>query len=101
MDHGSAVAAGDPCEAAVSRLETTLRAAVHEVHVDVAAFKQRTERRVEEACHACTEPLSRALAALRQENRLLSRRMDALAALVDGLVTAANNNHTATGANTW
>ena len=72
----------------MSRLERTLRAAVHEVHVDVSVFKQRTERRTAEACRAATQPLGQEVQRLTEENRQLRERLDALERLVDGLLVA-------------
>eukprot|EP00063_Salmo_salar_P017698 XP_013992533.1 PREDICTED: smoothelin-like protein 2 isoform X3 [Salmo salar] len=90
MDTSTPVlAAGDKvcdktvCEA-LGHLEATLAAAVRELHVDVSAFKQGVERRVDEACQA-QGPLAEALQRLTQENLQLRSQLEVLVCLMEGL----------------
>ncbi|KAM7397562.1 hypothetical protein PAMA_005732 [Pampus argenteus] len=75
-------------EAAVSealvQFNATLQAAVREVHVDVSAFKQRIEQRMEEMC-VSNKPLAEAVSTLQEENLQLRAKLEALSRLVEGL----------------
>ncbi|XP_070290118.1 smoothelin-like protein 2 [Salvelinus sp. IW2-2015] len=95
---------GETVCAALARYEATLRDAVCEIHVDVSAFKQGVERRLEEAtAHPSEGPLGRAVAQLQQENRQLRSQLEALTRQVElltgtvcdrgALMTNNNNNH--------
>lgn len=85
-DQGEAMEA--PQEAVVSQVlvqfQSTLQAAVSEVHVDVSAFKQRIEQRIEELCVSNT-PLAEAVSRLQEENQQLREKLEALGRLVEGL----------------
>ncbi|XP_012722057.2 smoothelin-like protein 2 isoform X1 [Fundulus heteroclitus] len=85
---------GDP-EATVSQalveFRATLEAAVREVHVDVSAFKQRMEQRVDEL-RLSQRPLSKAVTRLQEENQQLRAKLAALGHLVEGLVGARRRN---------
>ncbi|CAL9685111.1 unnamed protein product [Knipowitschia caucasica] len=75
----------DPLVAqALAQFQCTLQAAVREVHVDVSAFKQRVERRIEDvsASHA---PLTEAVSRLQEENQQLRVKLEALSRMVEGL----------------
>uniref|UniRef100_A0AAZ3RA25 Calponin-homology (CH) domain-containing protein n=1 Tax=Oncorhynchus tshawytscha TaxID=74940 RepID=A0AAZ3RA25_ONCTS len=95
---------GETVCAALARYEATLRDAVCEIHVDMSAFKQGVERRLEEAtAHPSEGPLGRAVAQLQQENRQLRSQLEALTRQVElltgtvcdrgALMTNNNNNH--------
>ncbi|KAJ7990277.1 hypothetical protein DPEC_G00298650 [Dallia pectoralis] len=89
MDGGATrTAEGDESVcAALARYEATLRDAVREIHVDVSAFKQGVERRLDEAdAHAGDGPLGRIVAQLQQENRLLRGQLEALTRQVELLM---------------
>ncbi|KAJ0062223.1 hypothetical protein NL108_018604, partial [Boleophthalmus pectinirostris] len=77
-----------PQDPAVTRalvhFESTLQAAVREVHVDVSAFKQRMEQRVEEML-VSQAPLADAVSRLQEENQQLRAKLEALSRLVEGL----------------
>ncbi|XP_071388972.1 smoothelin-like protein 2 [Centroberyx affinis] len=73
---------------ALGRFKATLQAAVSEVHVDVSAFKQRMEKRMDEVCKS-SGPLAEAVARLQEENRQLRGQLDALGLLVEGLASGA------------
>lgn len=75
---------GETVCAALARYEATLRDAVCEIHVDVSAFKQGVERRVDEACQA-QGPLAEALQRLTQENLQLRSQLEVLVCLMEGL----------------
>uniref|UniRef100_A0A096MDT9 Smoothelin-like protein 2 n=1 Tax=Poecilia formosa TaxID=48698 RepID=A0A096MDT9_POEFO len=91
-------------EGAVSRalagFRATLDAAVREVHVDISAFKQQVEHRMDEL-RASSRPLSDAVARLQEENLQLRARLDALSRAVGELAGArgpssnifTENNH--------
>lgn len=66
------------------QFKATLQAAVKEVHVDVSAFKQRIERRIEEMCLS-NEPLAEAVTKLQEENQQLRAKLEALNRLVESL----------------
>lgn len=66
------------------QFKTTLQAAVQEVQVDVRAFKQRIEVRMEELC-ASSGPLAGAVAKLQEDNRQLRAKLEALGRLVESL----------------
>ncbi|XP_041733438.1 smoothelin-like protein 2 isoform X2 [Coregonus clupeaformis] len=94
---------GETVCAALARYEATLRDAVREIHVDVSAFKQGVERRLEGAtAHTSEGPLGRAVAQLQQENRQLRSQLEALTHQVElltgsvcdrgALMTNNNNN---------
>ncbi|XP_059208122.1 smoothelin-like protein 1 [Centropristis striata] len=70
---------------ALVHIRATLQAAVREVHVDVSAFKQRLEQRVEELC-VSNGPLAEAVNRLQEENLQLRAKLEALNRLVEGLV---------------
>lgn len=69
---------------ALVQFNATLEAAIREVHVDVSAFKQRMEQRVEELC-VSNGPLAEAVTRLQEENLQLRAKLDALSRLVEGL----------------
>ncbi|TMS14245.1 Smoothelin-like protein 2 [Larimichthys crocea] len=69
---------------ALVQFKATLQAAVREVHVDVSAFKQRIEQRIEELCIS-NGPLASAVARLQEENLQLRAKLEALSCLVEGL----------------
>ncbi|XP_073335929.1 uncharacterized protein [Pagrus major] len=69
---------------ALVQFKTTLQAAIKEVHVDVSAFKQRIEQRIEELCIS-NGPLAGAVTKLQEENVQLRAKMEALSRLVEGL----------------
>ncbi|XP_047462879.1 smoothelin-like protein 2 [Mugil cephalus] len=69
---------------ALVQFEATLQAAVREVHVDVSAFKQRIEQRIEELCTS-NGPLAEAVTRLQDENQQLRAKLDALGRLVESL----------------
>ncbi|TKS83218.1 Smoothelin-like protein 2 [Collichthys lucidus] len=69
---------------ALVQFKATLQAAVREVHVDVSAFKQRIEQRIEELCIS-NGPLASAVARLQEENLQLRAKLEALSRLVEGL----------------
>ncbi|XP_068571730.1 smoothelin-like protein 2 [Cebidichthys violaceus] len=69
---------------ALAQFRATLQAAVREVHVDVSAFKQRTEQRIEELCIS-NGPLAEAVTRLQEENLQLRSKMEVLSRLVEGL----------------
>ncbi|XP_072303142.1 uncharacterized protein [Eucyclogobius newberryi] len=77
-----------PQDAAVSQalvqFESTLQAAVREVHVDVSAFKQRIEQKIEDVC-VSQAPLAEAVSRLQEENQHLRAKLEALSRLVEGL----------------
>ncbi|KAM3601334.1 uncharacterized protein V6R79_010874 [Siganus canaliculatus] len=87
-------------EAAVSQalvqFQTTLQAAVSEVHVDVSAFKQRIEQRVEEL-YVANGPLAGAVTRLQEENLQLRAKLEALSRLVEGLAGAKQDKGPAEG----
>lgn len=69
---------------ALVQFQTTLHAAVREVHVDVSAFKQRVEQRIEDMCLS-HGPLAEAVTRLQEENLQLRAKLEALSRLVEGL----------------
>ncbi|GLD46405.1 smoothelin-like protein 2 [Lates japonicus] len=69
---------------ALVQFKATLQAAVREVHVDVSAFKQRIEQRIEELCIS-NGPLAEAVSRLQEENLQLRAKLDGLSRLVEGL----------------
>lgn len=69
---------------ALSQFQATLQAAVREVHMDVNAFKQRMEQRVDELC-VSNRPLAEAVKRLQEENLQLRAKLEALSLLVEGL----------------
>lgn len=66
------------------QFEATLQAAITEVHVDISAFKQRTEQRIEELCIS-NRPLSEAVSRLQEENLQLKAKLETLSRIVEGL----------------
>lgn len=66
------------------QFKTTLQAAVQEMQVDVRAFKQRIELKMEELCASCG-PLAGAVAKLQEDNRQLRAKLEALGRLVESL----------------
>ncbi|XP_027886588.1 smoothelin-like protein 2 isoform X1 [Xiphophorus couchianus] len=93
-------------EGAVSRalagFRATLDAAVREVHVDVSAFKQQVEHRMDELW-ASSRPLSDTVARLQEENLQLRTRLDALSRAVGELAGARGpeNGHNEAGPPDW
>ncbi|XP_072231672.1 uncharacterized protein [Leuresthes tenuis] len=69
---------------ALVNFQATLQAAVSEVHVDVSAFKQRIEQRIDELCIS-NRPLAEAVTQLQEENLQLRAKLEALSRLVEGL----------------
>ncbi|XP_041863693.1 smoothelin-like protein 1 [Melanotaenia boesemani] len=69
---------------ALVQFKATLQAAVREVHVDVSAFKQRIEQRIDELC-ICNGPLAEAVTRLQEENLQLKAKLEALSRLVEDL----------------
>lgn len=69
---------------ALDQFKATLQAAVKEVQVDVRAFKQRIEQRMEELCIS-NRPLAGAVTKLQEENLQLRAKLEALSRLVEGL----------------
>ncbi|XP_036974351.1 smoothelin-like protein 2 isoform X2 [Acanthopagrus latus] len=69
---------------ALVQFKATLQAAIEEVHVDVSAFKQRIEQRIEDLCIS-NGPLAGAVTKLQEENVQLRAKMEALSRLVEGL----------------
>lgn len=69
---------------ALVQFQTTLQAAVREVHVDVSAFKQRIEQRIEDLCLS-HGPLAGAVTRLQEENLQLRAKLEALSSLVESL----------------
>ncbi|XP_041656697.1 smoothelin-like protein 2 [Cheilinus undulatus] len=69
---------------ALVQFQSTLQAAVREVHVDVSAFKQRIEQRIEDLCLSHV-PLAGAVTRLQEENLQLRVKLEALSRLVEGL----------------
>nr|XP_019952575.1 PREDICTED: smoothelin-like protein 2 isoform X1 [Paralichthys olivaceus]XP_019952576.1 PREDICTED: smoothelin-like protein 2 isoform X1 [Paralichthys olivaceus] len=69
---------------ALVQFKSTLQAAVREVHVDVSAFKQRIEQRIDELC-VSNGPLAEAVTRLEEENLQLRARLEALSRLVEGI----------------
>lgn len=69
---------------ALVQFKATLQAAVREVQVDVRAFKQRIEQKIEELCIS-NGPLAGAVTRLQEENRQLRVKLEALSCLVEGL----------------
>lgn len=64
--------------------KATLQVAIREVHVDVSAFKQRIEQRIEELCIS-NRPLAEAVSRLQEENLQLRAKLESLSRLVEGL----------------
>ncbi|XP_040036376.2 uncharacterized protein LOC120821627 [Gasterosteus aculeatus] len=73
-----------PVGEALLEFRATLQAAVKEVHVDVSAFKQRIERRIEEQCFS-NGPLAEAVSRLQEENLQLRSELEALSRIVERL----------------
>ncbi|XP_029029168.1 smoothelin-like protein 2 [Betta splendens] len=69
---------------ALVQFEATLQAAITEVHVDVSAFKQRTEQRIEELC-VSNRPLAEAVSRLQEENLQLRAKLETLSRMVEAL----------------
>ncbi|XP_030009178.1 smoothelin-like protein 2 [Sphaeramia orbicularis] len=69
---------------ALVRFQSTLQAAVREVHMDVSAFKQRIEQKIEEL-YVSNGPLTEAVSRLQDENQQLRAKLEALSRLVEGL----------------
>ncbi|XP_075872762.1 uncharacterized protein LOC142882109 [Nelusetta ayraudi] len=66
------------------QVKATLQAAVQEVQVDVRAFKQRIEQKMEELC-VSSGPLGGAVARLQEDNQQLRAKLEALGRLVESL----------------
>ncbi|CAG5871154.1 uncharacterized protein ACNS7B_016489 [Menidia menidia] len=69
---------------ALVNFKATLQAAVSEVHVDVSAFKQRIEKRIDELCIS-NRPLFEVVTRLQEENLQLRAKLEALSRLVESL----------------
>ncbi|CAK6964519.1 smoothelin-like protein 2 [Scomber scombrus] len=69
---------------ALVQFNTTLQDAVREVHMDVSAFKQRIEQKIEEMCIS-NGHLAETVIKLQEENLQLRAKMEALSRLVEGL----------------
>lgn len=69
---------------ALVRFQSTLQAAVREVHMDVSAFKLRIEQKIEEL-YVSNGPLTEAVSRLQDENQQLRAQLEALSRLVEGL----------------
>lgn len=76
---------------ALAQFKATLQAAVREVQVDVRAFKQRIEQKIEELCIS-NGPLAGAVTRLEEENLQLRTKLDALSCLVEGLAGVKMEN---------
>uniref|UniRef100_A0A3Q1H0W4 Calponin-homology (CH) domain-containing protein n=1 Tax=Anabas testudineus TaxID=64144 RepID=A0A3Q1H0W4_ANATE len=83
MDADKGVQESTVSEALV-QFKATLQAAISEVHVDVSAFKQRIEQRIEELC-VSNRPLAEAVSRLQEENVQLRAKLETLNHLVEGL----------------
>ncbi|XP_057677175.1 smoothelin-like protein 2 isoform X2 [Corythoichthys intestinalis] len=82
---------------AVVEFNATLQAAVREVHMDVSAFKQRIEQRIDEMS-ASSGPLAEAVGRLKEENLQLRSKLEALSRLVESLAgVQIDRNYSATG----
>ncbi|XP_023135839.2 smoothelin-like protein 2 [Amphiprion ocellaris] len=84
MDEASDVGQEAMVSEALVQFKATLQAAVKEVHVDVSAFKQRIEKRIEDLCIS-NGPLADAVTRLQEENLQLRAKLEALSHLVEGL----------------
>uniref|UniRef100_A0A3P9PPK8 Calponin-homology (CH) domain-containing protein n=1 Tax=Poecilia reticulata TaxID=8081 RepID=A0A3P9PPK8_POERE len=87
---------------ALAGFRATLDAAVREVHVDISAFKQQVEQRMDEL-RVSSRPLSDAVARLQEENLQLRARLDALSCAVGELARARGpeNGHDEAGPPDW
>ncbi|PWA24399.1 hypothetical protein CCH79_00011889, partial [Gambusia affinis] len=87
---------------ALAGFRVTLDAAIREVHVDVSAFKQQVEHRMDEL-RASNRPLSDAVARLQEENLQLRARLDALTRALGELAGAPGpeNGHDKAGPSDW
>ncbi|XP_077403268.1 uncharacterized protein LOC144036462 [Vanacampus margaritifer] len=84
MDQSAKGAEGKMVSKALMEFNATLQAAVREVHMDVSAFKQRIEQRIEEMS-ASSRPLAQAVGRLQEENLQLRSKLEALSRLVESL----------------
>ncbi|XP_019725198.1 smoothelin-like protein 2 isoform X3 [Hippocampus comes] len=84
MDQGAKGAEEKMVSKALVEFNDTLQAAVREVHMDVSAFKQRIEQRIEEMS-ASSGPLAEAVGRLQEENLQLHSKLEALSRLVESL----------------
>ncbi|XP_077361710.1 smoothelin-like protein 2 isoform X2 [Festucalex cinctus] len=84
MDQGPKGAEEKMISKALVEFNATLQAAVREVHMDVSAFKQRIEQRIEEMS-ASSGPLAEAVGRLQEENLQLRSKLEALSRLVESL----------------
>ncbi|XP_051903238.1 smoothelin-like protein 2 isoform X2 [Hippocampus zosterae] len=87
MDQGAKGAEEKMVSKALVEFNATLQAAVREVHIDVSAFKQRMEQRIEEMS-ASRGPLAEAVGRLQEENLQLHSKLEALSRLVESLAGA-------------
>lgn len=78
---------GAGAQEVLAEFKATLEAAVSEVHVDVSAFKQRVEHRIDEL-RLSSGPLAEAVSRLQEENLQLRAKMEALSRLVESLAGA-------------
>lgn len=69
---------------ALVEFRSTLHSAVREMHVDVSAFKQRIEQKIE-VLSISNGPLAEAVTRLQEENLQLRAKLEALGRLVEGL----------------
>lgn len=69
---------------ALVQFNATLQDAIKEVNVDVSAFKQRIEQRIEEMCIS-NGRLAESVTKLQEENLQLRGKLEALSRLVEGL----------------
>ncbi|KAM7399773.1 hypothetical protein PAMP_019018 [Pampus punctatissimus] len=89
---------GETVCAALARYENTLRDAIREIHLDVNAFKQGMERRLEDEANL-SGPLGQAVDQLQQENRQLRSQLEILTRQVELLTgmmcdrSTLNNSH--------
>ncbi|XP_043997630.1 smoothelin-like protein 2 isoform X2 [Gambusia affinis] len=92
----------DTVSRALAGFRVTLDAAIREVHVDVSAFKQQVEHRMDEL-RASNRPLSDAVARLQEENLQLRARLDALTRALGELAGAPGpeNGHDKAGPSDW
>ncbi|XP_061155759.1 smoothelin-like protein 2 [Syngnathus typhle] len=97
MDQGAKGAEEKMVSKALDEFNTTLQAAVREVHMDVSAFKQRMERRIEEMS-ASSGPMAEAVGRLQEENLQLRSKLEALSRLVESLAGVQIDRNSPTNA---
>ncbi|XP_054611360.1 smoothelin-like protein 2 isoform X2 [Dunckerocampus dactyliophorus] len=84
MDEGAKGPEEKVMNEALVQFNATLQAAVKEVHVDVSAFKQRIEQRMQDMS-ASNQPLVEAVNRLQEENLQLRAKLETLSRLVESL----------------